>query len=209
MPNVMSAPSDLGTATSRGHVNDPNLAASVVAPQANEGLTTQESPSLFWYTTKPTTAKIEIDLVKADDLNDVKPLVKVVFHDPMIGGLQRLNLAKAGVKLQPNVRYKWSVSLIDPEGRSGDIISQAIIRRVPAPEKLASSLAQTADASDRTALYAEAGIWYDMLGGLCDAIDAHPGDAQLREERAALLTQAGLPVLPKELKNWASGTAPK
>jgi hypothetical protein len=200
VPNVDSAPANLGTATSRGHSDDPNLAVSVIAPQDREGLTMQESPTLFWYTTKPTTSKIEIALVKEGDLKDVKPLVKVDFRDPFASGLQRLDLEKAGVKLEVNVRYKWSVSVIDPEGHSGDLVSQAIIRRIdPAGQP------QPADPADRIRLLAEKGIWYDMLGELSAAIDADPGNADLRQQRASLLEQSALPALPKELKDWAGG----
>ncbi len=37
------------------------------------------------------------------------------------------------------------------------------------------------------------GIWYDALEAISNAIDAHPEDASLREERASLLNQVGLP----------------
>jgi hypothetical protein len=149
---------------------------------------------------------VEIALVKADDLKDVKPLLKVVFRDPLTSGLQRLDLASAGVKLEPNVRDKWSVSVIDPQGHSGDLVSQAIIRRVPAG---ASAHAEPADAADRIRASAENGIWYDMLADLSAAIDADPANADLRQMRASVIEQSDLPVLPKELKDWAAGRGAK
>src|SRR5690348_16902463 len=54
VPNVDSAPANLGTATARASELEPGLAVSVLAPQDREGLTAEESPSLFWFTTKPT-----------------------------------------------------------------------------------------------------------------------------------------------------------
>jgi hypothetical protein len=41
-------------------------------------------------------------------------------------------------------------------------------------------------------VYADAGVWYDALAALSEAIDAHPKDAALHQTRADLLQQVGL-----------------
>jgi len=42
-------------------------------------------------------------------------------------------------------------------------------------------------------IYAEAGLWYDALGAIADLLDQSPNDQTVREGRAQLLSQAGLP----------------
>jgi hypothetical protein len=42
---------------------------------------------------------------------------------------------------------------------------------------------------------AGAGIWYDALTFLSERIEADPGDALARAQRAALLKQVGLPAM--------------
>lgn len=54
------------------------------------------------------------------------------------------------------------------------------------------NLANLHSYQNKTAIYADAGLWYDALGAISDAIGAHPDDASLREQRASLLKQVGL-----------------
>ena len=42
------------------------------------------------------------------------------------------------------------------------------------------------------------GIWYDAVSALSVRIDADPGDAILRAQRAALFDQVGLPTVVPE-----------
>jgi hypothetical protein len=82
--------------------------------------------------------------------------------------------------------------VVDPSQRSYDIISGGEIERVAQTSDLASQLRSVGTQATPQA-YAEAGIWYDALDGLSSQIGDRPNDAGLRQQRAALLAQVGLP----------------
>jgi hypothetical protein len=106
--------------------------------------------------------------------------------------VQRLDLARYDVKLQPGIEYRWHVAIIvDPNKRAADIVASGTIQYLAPSAALNGRLAQS-DKSERYRVYAEEGYWYDALAGLSEWIDAQPKDAALRSQRAALLEQVGL-----------------
>lgn len=187
VPPMRGAPASRVGGGSRG-VGDDAPKLSVLVPD-HVGLTLQEQPTLYWYVSKPVVAHLEVTVIN-DQLVD--PLVDKDFDVPAKAGVQRLRLADFGVKLKPNVEYRWYVSLIvDPEQRSNDIIASGTIQRVLPSQELQGKLAH-ADKASLSGIYAEAGIWYDALASLSDLIAAKPADQTLREQRAELLEQVGL-----------------
>ena len=107
--------------------------------------------------------------------------------------MQRVRLADYGMRLSVGVPYRWSVALVvDPDNRSRDVIAGGVIERIAPPTELRAKLAR-AGKTRAPYLYAEAGLWYDALAAISDLIDAAPNDQVLRQERASLLEQVGLP----------------
>jgi Domain of Unknown Function (DUF928) len=152
-------------------------------------LTTQAQPSLFWFQSKPAKAKFELAVVEP---KNPKPLVSLTSPDADKPGIHRIKLARYKVELKPDVVYEWSVAVVpDPENRSKDVIAKGVIKRVKASADLASEVEKADDVS-RASAYAQAGIWYDALDAISNAIEAHPDDASLKEQRASLLKQVGL-----------------
>jgi hypothetical protein len=80
----------------------------------------------------------------------------------------------------------------DVNRRSRDILAGGVIERVEPPAGLREKLAQV-PRDEYPFAYAAAGLWYDALDSISDLIEARPSDAQLKKQRAALLTQVGLP----------------
>ena len=165
-----------------------DFSLSVLAPE-DTGLTTQAQPTLYWYVSGPSSAKIEVTVIAE------------VAEKPMLsqditltsGGVQSFDLAKHGISLNPDTEYEWFVSAVpDPTQRSKDVTSGGTIKRV-APDP--AILARAAAAGERQApgVYAEAGLWYDAIDALSRLIESHPDDAELHAQRAALLDQVGLP----------------
>jgi hypothetical protein len=186
-PPATGAPSVRLTGGTRG-TGDSTITLDVLAPD-DVGQTTQEQPSLFWFQSKPASAKFELTLLEE---NKIKPLVQVTAQRSLSAGIQRLRLAEHGVKLSPGVEYQWVVALItDPENRSRDLVASGMIKRVDPSADLKKSIAAASPAS-LPAVYAEAGIWYDALSSLSDRIEADPSNKALQESRADLLRQGGL-----------------
>jgi len=153
-------------------------------------LTTQAQPSLFWFQSKPAKAKFELTIVEP---KKPTPLVSLTSPDADKPGIHRIRLSRYKVELKPDVLYEWSVAIVpDSENRSKDTIAKGVIKRVNASAELVSQV-EKSDNLSRAAAYAQAGIWYDALDAISNAIEANPTDASLKEQRASLLKQIGLP----------------
>lgn len=185
-PPVRGAPARRVGGSSRGTEQAlPSLG--LLAPD-HVGYTVSAQPVLYWYLSKSTSVRIELTVI---DDKGINPLVERTVSDVQ-PGIQRLNLADLSVTLKPGEEYQWSVSLVpDPRERSNDVIAAAAVKRVDIPPSLAPQLA-SASREELPGLYAGEGIWYDAIAVLSELIQARPGDRKLREQRAALLDQAGL-----------------
>jgi hypothetical protein len=173
--------------STRGPGTPPTLSA--LAPD-HTGLTIQEQPSLYWYLSKPTSYPVEFTII---DDRAIQPLLERRLSGSLQPGVQRVRLADYGLRLSVGVPYRWSVALVvDPENRSRDIIAGGAIERIAPPTELHAKLAR-AGKTRAPYIYAEAGLWYDALTAISDLIDAAPNDRMLRQERASLLEQIGLP----------------
>ncbi len=185
----------IGGAT-RG-AGDPLPALHVLAPD-HIALTVQPQPVFQWYLSKPARVRFEFALVREDS---IEPVLERDFGTVHGRGIQQFDLADTDVVLEPGIPYQWSVALIpDEQARSGDVVASGMIERLAMPPALARQLSNSSDAYTHAMAHAAAGIWYDALAILSELIRENPTDATLRSQRAALLTQVGLPAvgLPDE-----------
>ena len=173
----------------------------VLAPD-HTGLTVQERPSLYWYLSKSTPYPLVFTLI---DVGAEKSILEVRLTPPAQAGVQRIRLADYGVVLKRGVQYQWFVALaLDPDHRSSDIIAGGVIERVDPSKELSSQMAQ-AKGVDALWMYAEAGIWYDAVASISELIDGAPSERSLRQQRALLLNQVGLPeIAAYDLRDGAS-----
>ena len=195
-PPLVGAPAGrVGGGTRSGSARD-IFVLSALVPE-DTGLTISEQPSLYWFISTATTLPVEVAI---SDPRATQPLVETKLPSPAKPGIQRIRLADLGVRLEPGVAYRWSVSVIpDANRRSRDILAGGVIERVDAPAGLREKLAQSRK-EEHPSLYAGAGLWYDALASISEQIEVTPFDAQLRKQRSGLLTQVGLglPEIPDE-----------
>jgi hypothetical protein len=161
----------------------------VLAPD-HVGLTLRSQPDLFWFQTSKAETRFELIVTQ---INKPEPILSVSGVQPAEGGIARMDLGKHKIKLKKGVEYQWSVALIaDPKKRSLDTVASGYLKReVPDPQMSTRLARKTPD--QLVDVYADSGIWYDALETLSDMIDARPKDKSLREWRADLLDQVGLP----------------
>ncbi len=162
----------------------------VLSPQ-DLGLTTLEMPALFWYVSDPTDAAVKITL--SDDA-DVDPILRLTPAGIRAAGIQRLDLAAHGVRLEREVQYQFAVAIRgarDAEAPARQAFASAVIKRVRPAESLRERLGK-ADRAAQPGILAGERIWYDALMSISDLIDADPKNADLRLERADLLDQVKL-----------------
>lgn len=162
---------------------------SVLAPD-HSALTISEQPSLYWFISNSTSLPIELTVI---DSKGIKPILETRLPAPVKEGIQQVRLADHKIHLKQGEAYRWFVAVVpDADRRSKDILAGGAIERVDIPAEIKAKLATSAD-NDKPFVYAEAGIWYDALQSISDLIDAAPQNAELRQQRTALLTQVGLP----------------
>jgi hypothetical protein len=188
-PPLRGAPGGRVGGGTRGTNTRDVFVLSALAPD-HMGLTVSEQPSLYWFISNATSLPVELAIM---DPQGVKPLLETRLTGPVERGVHRINLAQHGVRLEPGVPYRWSVTVIpDEKRRSRDILAAATVERIMPPDALRAKVAETRK-EDLPSVYAEAGLWYEALTTLSELIDQAPADAALRQQRAALLSQVGLP----------------
>jgi hypothetical protein len=166
---------------------DPEIVALV---PDHVGLTVKQAPSLNWFLSKPTSLPIRFTLI---DTRSVKPLYESPIPIPSQAGVQSLNLKDLGLKLEPDVQYRWYISVIrTPDSPSQDIVAGGMIERCEFSTCLVEmevDLSCDPQSIQRNALR---GFWYDAMSCICDLIKTNQQDASFRRMRAALLKQVGL-----------------
>lgn len=193
-PPLRGAPGGRVGGGTRGPAGRDVFVLSVLAPD-HSAQTVSEQPTLYWYISGETSLPVEIAIV---DPNGTEPLLEKTLPTPVTRGVHRINLAEYGVKLAPNVAYRWSVTVVpDANRRSRDILSSAVVERVAPPAELTAKVS-SAPKDRLPSIYAEAGMWYDALTAISTLVAAAPDDASLRQQRAGLLTQAGLREIASE-----------
>lgn len=157
-PPVPDAPPARVGGVSRG-IGNVSVRLVVVAPN-HTGFTSHDQPVLYWYSSNPVNARIEITVTTEDA---VDPILETTVSGVDRAGIQSISLAAHGVRLALDTEYRWHVALIaDAEHRSKDIIASGAIRRIAlTPELAASQKGRTS--VERARLYAENGLWYDAI----------------------------------------------
>ena len=177
----------------RGSDGDDPIIAALVPDHV--GITVRQHPELNWFLSKHTTLPIRFTLI---DERSIRALIEQSITPPNEAGVHVIKLGDVGFELQPNVQYRWYISIIkDKESPSRDIVTGGIIERCEFNECLVLDATTTCS---REAVMASAtkGFWYDAMACLCDLIESNPADTGLRTQRAALLKQVGL----HEVAEW-------
>lgn len=188
-PLVAGRPNQRIGGGSRGGENTPSVVA--LAPEYT-GQTLAAQPTLYWSTSQVADKPVYFTLVYADPkqaMDHPMPLLKV--NVPTKAGLQKLDLSEHKVSLEPDVVYKWSITVsVDEKQHSKDVIASGTIQRV---EKASvSKQLAAANKAEYPFIYAEAGLWYDAFNALTALLEAQADNETWQQQRVELLKQVGL-----------------
>jgi hypothetical protein len=148
--------------------------------------TLSPSPVFFWFVEPLPDPRTPIVFTLLDETS-IDPVVEMRLPRPERPGIQAIDLAAHGVRLEPGVEYEWFVAVVvDRRDRSRDQVSRGYVRYVGEDPEL-GSIPRDASAAE----LASAGLWYDALASLSAAIEADPDASELVAQRTALLDQAG------------------
>lgn len=186
-PKNVGAPKMRVGGGSRGGENA-NLELYVFAPE-QPGITNQSQPTLYWYLSKPVSQPIEITITEK-----FKTVLKTTLTGIAQSGVQQFKLSDYQVLLQPNIKYKWSIAVINnPEQRSNDLFASAGIIYQPISENSSATI-KNATLEQQIILQAEEGIWYDAIATVQTWVaESHQNETPYKF-RATLLSQVGIPV---------------
>ncbi len=155
------------------------------------GLTIKETPVVNWFVSKPTSHEVVVTL--RDDRSP-RAFQEKSIPAPKQAGIYTINFKELGFTLEPNVQYKWFVSVIrDPNQHSNNPVAGGVIDRCEFNACVIELNPVLTCSGDEDVLKnARAGLWYDAMGCLCSLIDADPRNDKLRRLRARLLKDVGL-----------------
>lgn len=160
----------------------------VLAPEG-AALTASAQPALYWYTDEAVELRVVFTVTNA---RSRQTLTEAELPAPTAGGIHRIDLQALDVRFETGVEYEWFVAIVDgAEQSSKDIVAGATVERIAMPASLRSALAR-AETSERFAVLAGGGLWYESIDAISELVRQQPANTVLRSRRAALLAQVGL-----------------
>lgn len=167
-----------------------------LSPDTNIGWTVGANPTFFFNNSQTDTQLAEFVLLDKEGEVVYETMVEL----PDKPGVVSLDLSegeRSSPSLKQGERYQWYFALIcNPNDRSRDVAIDGWIERVERNSSLAAKL-QTAQPSERPAVYAEAGVWFDAINSLAQLRQANPNDPRLVEDWETLLESVDLGKIAK------------
>lgn len=153
----------------------------------HRSMTFSAQPTLYWFASGDV-KQVNHQLFAGDA---AQPLLHETVHDIRTAGLQKLSLAKHGVRLQPGIPYRWVAEVL-PEGtgRNSTRLAGEIIHVAPTPETARKISAASADRLP--AVLGAAGAWPDLIDTLSTLASGKRNRTKWLGYRAHVLRQVGL-----------------
>ena len=186
---------ELGGSRTDCILGEKSLTALIPVTPEKLGLTIASRPTFFFYI--PQTKAVDADFSLQDEKGNI--IYKTTFKLSKTSGVMSLPIPNIATspELQVNKSYKWTFSLVcNAENRADDQYVQGFIQRVSRPD-LVAKVEKTA-LKQRPSVYAEAGIWHEMLTTLAELRRANPNDAALTAEWRSILDSVGLKDVDQE-----------
>ena len=158
---------------------------------------TVSTPTLYWCVSQVSDKSMVIEITLKDANSGTTVLQNKKLDEPKYDGIYSFPLAN--VSLQPNVNYKWLVTLrqkkngSNESNESSDKIGGGIFK-YQKPNQVLSDRLDHAPKSERPSIYARNSYWYDTIKALLDQARAQAGrcDENLRRKWEDLLSQGEL-----------------
>ncbi|NEP82132.1 MAG: DUF928 domain-containing protein [Okeania sp. SIO3B3] len=159
-------------------------------PGTNFGLTIAERPTFWFYVPYPETPGLEAEFSLTDkEGNEVVRQIVTLKNRP---GIVKVTLPATVSPLELEKFYTWRFSVIcNPNNRLEDALVYGGVERVSITSELESQLQ---DNNDRKPIdiYAENGLWFDLLTTLAELRVANLQDTSIDEDWENLLQQVKL-----------------
>jgi len=167
----------------------------LLLPPTNIGLTTAAYPRFFWYTPKNIAQKTNFSLYKLDEKSNQRTLVyNTTFQPSRESGVTSLALPSQRIPpLEIDQLYQWSVSLIcGSQDTSPNVITvYGWVQRVALSNNVESTLKQLSP-RERISVYAEQGLWFDVVSTLADLRACNSSNTTLLATWVSVVKQTAL-----------------
>lgn len=191
--------SDGGTRGGEGSISDQSIIPLVPRDPATNSLwgqTLSETPTFFLYVPAQMTHAIKFYLV--DDAEG-ELIYEETVTPPATGGIVAIALPRnTGKTLQVDKLYNWYFEVqtsSQPSVTNRNLIVGGFVRRIlPSPE-LSNKLQTATSDSDRSQIYADYGIWYDLLATAATLRTTNPGNWELLLNSVGLGTIVEAPLI--------------
>jgi Domain of Unknown Function (DUF928) len=184
-PRRASGPrSDAGARDSCPAVSKPLTA---IASENNFGYTLKGRPTLLIYvpyeSTEYSQMKLELSVKGA-------AVATSILNAPKQAGVVGIPLPQQVSSLDDGVQYNWTLTYsCDSRKSDGEKLVKSSIERMTPSSELQISLNQAQSVEEQIEIYAQAGIWYDMVGLLLNERLAYPDSKRLTSMWEDLLEQ--------------------
>jgi hypothetical protein len=187
LPPTLGAPGRRVPGGSRGqNCVARNQRLTALMPKSNLSLTTVSNPTLYFYIPENQARQLELVITDEQEQQVYKQNYKPIGNSGVVGIPLPANTLK-----KSQTSYRWSFSMIcNTEDRSSDKLVNGAIERVNNSTVL--SKVEKATPQERLSIYAEAGIWQDLLHTLAKLRYSDPQDTALKADWESLLMSQGI-----------------
>ncbi|MEA5464366.1 DUF928 domain-containing protein [Leptothoe sp. PORK10 BA2] len=173
----------------------PTPSLTLLMPPTNQGTTTAEHPTFLAYI--PQTSAQQVFLTMEDEDNNY--FYHTTFPLPDQAGIVSFTMPDMAPSLKPEKYYKVSLAMmcgaiLDPN----DPVVEGWIKRVELDLPLSPDQGQDT-ALERSALYANNGLWFDAITALADLLRSQPDNPDIIDAWEELLQSVELELLQIEL----------
>ncbi len=152
-----------GAGTTRG-CSGGGMPLTVLASRNYVGRTISQNPTFAWFV-PPDSASKSMQFTIYEWVPGSKPKEFRKMSLQSSPGIMKLSpFSDSEPGLQPGKEYLWQVVIhCDPDNPSGDLVGEASIEVVGMPATLQSKLNKAVNSVEKANIYAEAGLWYNVL----------------------------------------------
>ena len=196
-PAGLGAPARRQSAGTRGCVFGSPANVIALMPESNVGWTTEAYPRFYWYLPINQASFVEFTLTKASEATELATADIVYQTRLMLSGdagivSVRLPESEGIASLAVGERYYWRVSLFcSPTSEVGELQVDGWIERQVLTAELMAEI-ESASESEKAALYASNGYWFDALDQFVKLQAVEPDNAELQSSWAEFLDSVGL-----------------
>ncbi|MEC4812652.1 MAG: DUF928 domain-containing protein [Scytonema sp. PMC 1069.18] len=162
----------------------PDLTALI--PRRGLGLTSR-NPKFWFYVPSQGNTSYSAEFLLSDKSDKGNQVYSKTFKLEKTPGIMSISLPN-NVKLDSNKIYQWKLSVIvNPKDRNDDCFIFGGVKQVPLTPDVSDKLKSAKTARERIAIYAENGLWHDVLTDLAELRRQNPNDETLKSDWNDLL----------------------